>query len=235
MNYLNIAASPILYAIVGILLLLITIQAVVYIYFSVKRAKEMNIAASKLRKAAKTAAITSVVPSIAIVIALTTLAPVLGIPVSWGRLAVIGSLSYELLAANIGASAYGVPLGGSGYNSQAFLTSVLTMTAGSIVTISLTVFIFKAYKNKLNQKLSKSEDGGFRKYLIAAIMISMYARFLAEPVVTGGVSLVTMLASALTMALLGLCIKHLKWNWMKDYALSFSMIIAMVIAVVISL
>lgn len=235
MNYLNIAASPILYAIVGILLLLITAQAAVFIYRSVKKAKDLHMESGKLVKAAKTAAITSIVPSIAIVIALSTLSPVLGIPIAWGRLAVIGSLSYELLAANIGASAFGVTLGGAGYNGQAFLTSVMTMTAGSIVTICLTIFTFKAYKNKLNQKLSKSDDGGFKKYLVAAIMISMYARFLAEPVVTGGISLVTMLVSAFAMALLGLCIKHFKWNWMKDFAISFSMIIAMVIAVVVSL
>lgn len=235
MDYLKIAGSPILYAIVGFLLLLITVQAAVYIRFAVRRAKVLNMDFSKLRKAAKTAAITSVVPSIAIVIALYTLVPVLGTPISWGRLSVIGSLSYELMAADIGASAFDVSLGGAGYQDQAFLTSVITMTAGSIVTISLTVFAFKAYKRKLNQKLDNSKDGGFKKYLITAIIISMYCRFLAEPVVEGGISLVTMLVSALAMTLLGLCIKYFKLNWMKDFAISFSMIIAMVAAVVVNL
>lgn len=235
MNYLTIAGSPILYVVVGFLLLLITVQATVYIIFAIKRAKLLNMDLSKIRKAAITAAITSIVPSIAIVIALYTLVPVLGIPIAWGRLSVIGSLSYELLASQIGASAYGVTLGGSGYNDQAFLTSVITMTAGSIVTVSLAIFGFKAYKNKLNQRLDKSKDNGFRKYLVTAIIISMYCRFLAEPVVEGGISLITMLVSAFVMTLLGLCIKYFKWNWMKDFAISFSMIIAMIIAVIVSL
>lgn len=234
-GYLSIANQPILYGVVILLLLLIFLQAWVYIRMALKKAKELGIGRERLAAAVKTAAVTSVIPSIAIIIALMTLAPVLGIPVAWGRLSVIGSLSYELLAANMGAEASGAVLGGSGYDASAFLTSVCAMTAGSFVSLSLTFFFFKAYKRGLNRRLEKSGDTGWGKIMIAAIIVSMYARFMAEPVSTGGIGLATMAISALAMIGFGLLIKNGRNAWLKDFAVSFSMIIAMVSAVLICL
>ena len=234
-GYLSIANQPILYGVVILLLLLIFLQAWVYIRMALKKAKELGIGRERLAAAVKTAAVTSVIPSIAIIIALMTLAPVLGIPVAWGRLSVIGSLSYELLAANMGAEASGAVLGGSGYDASAFLTSVCAMTAGSFVSLSLTFLFFKAYKRGLNRRLEKSGDTGWGKIMIAAIIVSMYARFMAEPVSTGGIGLATMAISALAMIGFGLLIKNGRNAWLKDFAVSFSMIIAMVSAVLICL
>lgn len=234
-NYLKIANSPILYLVVGFLLVLITWQAIVYIKMALVRADELGIPKEKLKKAAKTAAITSIVPSIAIIIALITLATVLGTPVSWGRLAVIGSLTYELFAANLGATASGAALGSASYGAEAFLTSVCTMTVGSFVTIGLTIFIFKWYKKSLNKKLAKSEDNSWSKIFIATIIISMYSRFMVDPLVKGGTSLVTMLSSAGAMVIMGLIIKKTGVKWLKDFAISFSMIFGMIIAVLFSL
>lgn len=234
-EYLKIANHPLLYGVVILLLLLIFGQAAYYIRMALIRAKELGIGRDRLKAAVKTAAVTSVVPSIAIIIALMTLTPVIGLPISWGRLSVIGSLSYELLAANIGAEASGAVLGGAGYDGSALLTSVCAMTAGSFASLSLTFFFFKGYKKRLNRSLAKNKDSGWGSILMATIIVSMYARFMAEPVATGGVSLVTMLISALCMVGFGIFIKKTKINWLKDFAVSFSMIIAMAAVVLIYL
>lgn len=234
-NYLEIANNPVLYLVVVLLLLLITWQAIVYIKMALKRANELGIPKEKLVKAAKTAAITSIVPSIAIIIALITLSTVIGTPISWGRLAVIGSLTYELFAANLGATASGATLGSASYGAGAFLTSVCTMTIGSFVTISLTIFVFKWYKKSLNKKLAKSGDNTWSKILVATIIVSMYSRFMVDPLVKGGTSLITMLSSAGAMVIIGFLIKKTGAKWLKDYAISFSMIFGMIIAVVSSL
>jgi len=234
-NYLEIANNPVLYLVVGLLLVLISWQAVVYIKMALKRAEELNIPKEKLRKAAKTAAITSIVPSIAIIIALITLASVLGTPVAWGRLAVIGSLTYELFAANLGATASGVELGSASYGAQAYLTSVCTMTIGSFITIGLTIFIFKWYKKSLNKKLAKSGDNTWSKILVATIIISMYSRFMVDPLVKGGTSLVTMISSAGAMVIMGLVINKTGAKWLKDFAISLSMIFGMITAVIFSI
>ena len=238
-TYMTIANSPVLYIGVVALIAVVLWQAGVYIERTLKRAKELNIAPQRLRKAAKVAALTSIVPSIAIIIALLTLAPVLGLPVSWGRLSIIGSLSYELLAAKLGAEAASLSLGGAGYDATAFLTSVTTMTIGSFVTLWLTILGFKWYKNRLNRSLAKGgevKDNPWSRVLMGALIVSLYSRFLAEPVVEGGNALITMVASAIVMFALGQLVTHCKkLKWLGDFNLSISMIAGMAVAVLFSL
>ncbi|MDD2232761.1 MAG: DUF5058 family protein [Sphaerochaetaceae bacterium] len=233
MDYLEIANSPVLYIGVAALIAVVVWQASVYISRTLKRAKELGIGSEKLKKAAKVAVLTSIVPSIAIVVALLTLVPVLGLPVSWGRLSIIGSLSYELLAAKLGAEAASVSLGGAGYDATAFLTSVTTMTIGSFVTLGLTIFGFKWYKNRLNKSIGSSKaDNPWGRILMAALIVSLYSRFLAEPVVEGGSAFITMVSSAAVMFLLDLLVKHSKaFKWLGDFNLSISMISGMAVAV----
>ncbi len=238
-NLSDLTGNSLLYIGVAVLLLIVFWQSAVFLVRALNRAKELNIDSVRLKTAVKVSALTSIVPSIAIVIALITLAPVLGIPVSWGRLSIIGSLSYELLAANIGAEAAGVELGGAGYDATAFLTSVTTMTIGSFASLSIAIFLFKPYKNKLARTLSKSDsstENPWSRVLMATLIVSLYARFLAEPVVKGGSSLITMIASAIIMLLLTLLTKKVgKLKWLSDFSLSISMILAMTIAVLPSL
>ena len=234
-DYLTIANSPLMYIGVALLLGIVFWQAVVFIRRSLGRAGELGIPREKIKKAAKVAALTSVVPSLAIVVALLTLAPVLGLPFSWARLSIIGSLSYELLAADIGAKASGVALGGAGYGASAFLTSVCTQTVGSFVTLFLTIFAFKWYKDRLNRSIKKETNGTWGRVLVAAIIVSMYSRFMADPVAHGGVALVTMVVSAVAMVGIGFLIKKLNLKWLSDFALSISMIVGMGAAIVYSL
>ena len=237
-DYLSIANSPVLYIGVAALLAIVTWQAVVYIRKALCRAAELNIPKEKLMRAMRTSALVSIVPSIAIVVALITLAPVIGTPVSWGRLSIIGSLSYELMAANIGAEAAGAALGGADYTATAFLTSVTTMTIGSFAMLGITIFGFKWYKPRLNRSIDKEgkkEDNPWARVLLAALIVSLYARFLAEPVARGGIMLVTMLVSAVCALLLGFLVKRVKGlRWMTDFVMSISMIVGMVAAVLIS-
>lgn len=237
-DYLSVANSPILYIGVAALLAVVTWQAVVYIRRALHRAEELNIPKEKLKGAMRTSALVSIVPSIAIVVALLTLAPVIGTPVSWGRLSIIGSLSYELMAANIGAEAAGAALGGADYTATAFLTSVTTMTIGSFAMLGITILGFKKYKDRLNRSLDKGgkkEDNPWARVLLAALIVSLYARFLSEPVARGGIMLITMLVSAVCAFLLGLLVKKVRsLKWMTDFVMSISMIAGMVAAVLVS-
>ncbi len=237
-DYLSVANSPILYIGVAALLAVVTWQAVVYIRRTLRRAEELNIPKEKLKGAMRTSALVSIVPSIAIVVALLTLAPVIGTPVSWGRLSIIGSLSYELMAANIGAEAAGAALGGANYTATAFLTSVTTMTIGSFAMLGITILGFKKYKDRLNRSLDKGgkkEDNPWARVLLAALIVSLYARFLSEPVARGGIMLITMLVSAVCAFLLGLLVKKVRsLKWMTDFVMSISMIAGMVAAVLVS-
>jgi len=85
-DYLQVANSPYMYIGVVLLLGIVCWQASVFISRSLKRAQALGITREKINKTVKVAALTSLVPSLAIVVALLTLAPVLGLPFSWTRL-----------------------------------------------------------------------------------------------------------------------------------------------------
>ena len=82
---------------VALLLGIVLWQSAVFIRRALKRARELGIAKERLKHAVRVAALTSIVPSIAIVVALLTLAPVLGLPFSWARLSIIGALVLPIL------------------------------------------------------------------------------------------------------------------------------------------
>src|SRR5699024_7958696 len=83
----------------------------------------------KLKKIVKSSIIFTIVPSIAIVIALFSLASVLGIPWSWFRLSVVGSLAYELMAAEMTVT-------GAGYDSLGqFVASGDISSVGTIMFV----------------------------------------------------------------------------------------------------
>src|SRR5699024_12832448 len=66
-----------------------------------RRAIHIGIPKDKLKKIVKSTVLFTSIPSLAIVIALFSLASLLGVPLSWFRLSVVGSLAYDLLAAEM--------------------------------------------------------------------------------------------------------------------------------------
>ncbi|MBN2287350.1 MAG: DUF5058 family protein [Tissierellales bacterium] len=181
-DYLSVANNPVLYIVTIILLAIVFIQAFIYLKMAFSRAKEFDIPKEKLIKAAKTAAITTVIPSIATVIALITLTPVLGLAFSWARLSVIGSLAYELMAAEVGATAAGTALNSTSYGASAFLASVVAMTIGSAPTLFFTAIFYKKYKSEVSKGIEKKGDKVYVSLLMTALMIGLYAPFVMQPV-----------------------------------------------------
>ena len=67
---------------------------------ALKRSKEIGMDQTKIKKTIKTAAIFTIAPAVAIVISVMTLSQTLGLPLPWLRLSVVGSMSYETIAAS---------------------------------------------------------------------------------------------------------------------------------------
>ena len=91
--------SPVLYAIVGILIALVLAQSVFFLVRAVKRAKELGIAGSTIKKTISSAAVFTVAPAIAILVGVVALSKSLGVALPWLRLSIIGSITYETVAA----------------------------------------------------------------------------------------------------------------------------------------
>ena len=90
---------PILFVIAGIIVAVVLAQSVFFLIKAWRHGIRIGMDRAKLKKIAVTAAVFTIAPAVAIVISVITLAKDLGVALPWLRLSVVGSLSYETIAA----------------------------------------------------------------------------------------------------------------------------------------
>ena len=237
---------PVLYILTGLIVAVVLGQSVYFLLKALKRSRQIGMDQKKIRKTIQTAAIFTIAPAVSIVISVITLSKTLGIPLPWLRLSVVGSLSYEAIAAGNALSAMGLELGKvDALTAQQYVNITLVMTISILVGIWLVPVIGK----KLLGGMSKLEakDAKWSEIFQNAMFIGMIAAFLGfvfcdvgmlwAPVegvkaTTGLIPVAVMGVAALVMVCLGLAMK--KWKWLGDYALPISLVLGMISAIPIT-
>ena len=236
---------PVLFVLAGLLVAVVLGQSVYFLIKALRRSKQIGMDQTKIRKTIKTAAIFTIAPAVSIVISVITLSKSLGIPLPWLRLSVVGSLSYEAIAASNAVSAMGLELGKiSNLTAQKFVNITLVMTISILVGIWLVPVIGK----KLLGGMSKleSRDAKWAEIFQNAMFIGMIAAFLGfvfcdfsrlwipgdYTATSGLVPVAVMGVSAAVMVVLGLAMR--KWKWLGDYALPISLVLGMASAIPIT-
>ena len=237
---------PVLFILAGLLIAAVLGQSIYFLLKALKRSREIGMDQRKLRKTIQTAAIFTIAPAVSIVISVIALSKTLGIPLPWLRLSVVGSLSYEAIAAGNALSAMGLELGKvDALTAQQYVNITLVMTISILVGIWLVPVIGK----KLLGGMSKLEakDAKWSEIFQNAMFIGMIAAFLGfvfcdfsmlwNPVegispTAGLVPVAVMGVSAAVMVVLGLAMR--KWKWLGDYALPISLVLGMISAIPIT-
>ena len=116
---------PVLFLIAGLVILLVLIQSVFFLVRALRRARELGMDKQKLRKIIISVSIFTVAPAISILVGVLALAKNFGVALPWLRLSIIGSLSYETIAAETTLKQLGGVLDASG-----FVTVLFVMTFG---------------------------------------------------------------------------------------------------------
>ena len=98
---------PVLFLIAGLLIAVVLAQSVFFLVKALRRSKQLGMDQKKIRKTMVSAAIFTVAPAVAIVISVMVLSKTLGLPLPWLRLSVVGSMSYETVAATNALTAMG--------------------------------------------------------------------------------------------------------------------------------
>jgi hypothetical protein len=232
---------PIIFVMVGVIIAAVLAQSIFFLVRAMRRAKELGMESKTLRKTIKTAAIFTIAPAIAIVISVMTLAKDLGLALPWLRLSVIGSLSYETVAAANAVSAMGLTLGQvKSLTASQYITITWVMTLSILVGIWLMPLIGKRIQNGMINIGNK--DKKWSEIFTNAMFIGMLSAFLGfvfsdfSTVFSGDwsglIPVLVMIVSALVMAICGLLVKKIKWIY--DYALPLSMILGMLSAIPIT-
>ena len=168
---------PVLYIIVGLLVAVVLGQSVYFLLKALKRSKELGMDQAKIKKTMKTAAIFTIAPAVAIVISVITLSKKLGLPLPWLRLSVVGSMSYETIAANNALSAMGQSIGSeAALTAQQYVNVLLVMTLSIMLGIWLVPAIGKKLQNGM--KSMENRDQKWANIFQNALFIGMISAFL---------------------------------------------------------
>lgn len=168
---------PVLFLIVGLLVAVVLGQSVFFLIKALKRSKALGMDQKKIRKTIGTAAIFTIAPAVAIVISIITLSKNLGLPLPWLRLSVVGSMSYETVAANNALSAMGQFLGSpTPLTAQQYLNVTLVMT----ISIMMGIWLVPAIGKKLQKGMVKlgNRDKKWADAFSNSLFIGMIAAFL---------------------------------------------------------
>ncbi len=168
---------PVLFLCAGILIAAVLGQSIFFLVKAMRRSKELGMDQTKIKKTIKTAAIFTIAPAVAIVISVMTLSKKLGLPLPWLRLSVVGSMSYETIAANNALSAMGQSLGSeTALTAQQYVNVLLVMT----ISIMVGIWLVPAIGKKLQGGMSKlsNRDAKWADIFQSSLFIGMIAAFL---------------------------------------------------------
>ena len=168
---------PLLFVIVGILVAVVLGQSVYFLLKAMKRSKELGMDQKKIRKTIQTAAIFTIAPAVAIVVSVAVLSKKLGLPLPWLRLSVVGSMSYETIAANNALSGMSLSLGSPApLTAQQFLNVLLVMTISIMVGIWLVPVIGKKLLSGMSSLSNR--DAKWADTFSNSLFIGMISAFL---------------------------------------------------------
>ena len=230
---------PVLYIIVGAIIALVLAQSAFFLAKAVKRAKELGISKSTVKKTISSAAIFTIAPAIAVLVGVVALSKSLGVALPWLRLSVIGSITYETVAAGNALEAAGMGAGTTITDPSVFITIAWVMTVGIAAGLVFVPFVTK----KLQTGMSKigMKDKKWGEIFNNAMFLGMISAFLGyvfcdvglivKGDTSGLIPVCVMAVSALVMAVCGTIATKAKIRWLTDYALPMSLIIGMASAI----
>lgn len=268
--------SWVMYLMYALIVVFISAEAIFYLVKSVKKAKQIGMDMTKIKKVIKTSASFSVLPAIGIGIGVVTLIGSLGITVPAIRLSVIGALQYETQMADGAAKAIiNDPkleenaltfLMQRGVTAEDYVTIITLMTVAIIAGPVLVVLFYKKLQPKL-AKLGAMKVGGavdpdtatknlesdakkanpnginlgdlafqvsFIGMIIGYIAMSIGAIAAMPGRITSYYNFIAVIVAALFMVLSDFLVKKLKWKWLDDFSVAFSMLFAMLVVGIIS-
>ena len=234
--------SPVLFVIVGIVILAVLGQSVYFLVRAWRRANQLGMDKTVLKKTVTTAAVFTIAPAVAILVGVISLSKSLGIAVPWLRLSVVGSLSYETVAAGSALQALGQGLDTQITDPSAFVTVLWVMTVGILAGVILTPALAKKIQGGMGklERMDKKWAGIFNNALFLG-MISAFLGYVFCDVMNvahgdfaGLIPVCVMAVSAIIMAVCGLASQKLKIRWLTDYALPISLVLGMAAAIPIT-
>lgn len=245
--------SPLIYALVALILAVVIGQSIFFLLKAYKHGLEIGIEKKTLNATIRRSALFTIAPAIAIFMGVVSLVRMLGIALPWLRLSVIGAVTYELPAAKNALEAMGLSEGSvaSALTAKQYITVAFVMTFGILASLILAPITCKSINSGMLK--IKDKDKKWMDLLMTSMFVGMLSAFLGYIVYNIGfvfddnknvvfhyqiqywIPVFVMAISAGIMSICGILLKKFNWKWLNDYALPFSMLGSMALAIPLSL
>ena len=228
-SYLNVANSWVLWLSAFPLLITVLFQAIIFSKKAKDAAKIVGLSDADVRKSFRIGMTSSIGPVLGVFIVMLGLMSVIGGPLAWMRLSIIG-------AASMAAQAQGIDLSSPDYGLINFANATWVMALNGSAWLFVTG-LFSDKMNILSNKISRGDPAKLAILMVTAM--SGAFGFLCSNEITKALRSVKgknypAVAAAVSAALLMVVFEKLgnKYPKLKEYSLGIVMILAMVIAMV---
>lgn len=231
-SYMKLANSPLMWVATMIAVGVVVFQSVLFLRKSLTAAKAMGITKKQVNQAIKSSAVSSIGPSIVILVTMVSLIVSMGGPVSWQRLSFIGSVNYEAMAAGFGAQAMGKTL--ENMDAVAFTCGIWVMVCGSLGWLIFTL-LFTDKMDKVNHLMSKGNTK-MLPIISTGAMLGAFANLASGNFFNvkgdfafGGAPAIATIAGCILMMILTKTAKDKNITWLREWAFAISMFSGMAV------
>jgi len=224
MSFKEIANSSLLWILVVIGICLVVAITMYYYIVCYKHAVKVGVSKETMKAVVKSSILFSIVPSIAIVAGLASLVVVIGLPYAWFRLSVLGSVTYEIMSANLALSALGLDVNSA--NAESFGLMAWAMCIGITITMVFNIYLCKKI-HMGTLKLSENKDQKWAPLSQSVFQTALMCALTVPLIFGGSVSLLTFVSSIVIALIINTIAAKTRAKWLSEFVLAISLIGAM--------
>ncbi|WP_239643446.1 DUF5058 family protein [Natronococcus jeotgali] len=228
--YMDVANSAYMWAAAGLVVLLVIAQAGLFMRRAYRSGKRMGMSEDQLKTGMRAGMISAVGPAVAILIGMMALVATVGGAIAWMRLSAIGSVMFELSAAELGTQQLGYSLGDEGLTEVAYANAVWVMTFGAVGWLVISG-LFTPHMETVRQRIGSGREA-LLPVISAAAMLGAFGYLATGEVMSGSPFTASVAVGGLMMLALLQIADNRDIQWIREWALGTAMIVGLFAGVV---
>jgi len=232
MKDMAIANGGLLWALCSVLIGAVMVQTGVFMRKGWKEALSLGVPKEQLWRTVRASVSVSILPTIPVILILVIMLPIMGFPVPWLRLTIIGSAGYEMMAASLGVAAAGQAFKPGAFTKEAFASALWVMTVGGSVATLVALCILKPITSAYDKFKATNTKA------IALLGVCCLTGVLGAACAQYGTkstksAVVAVISAICAFAMISIAKRVPRLKWLTDFNMALSMIVGMIAAVMI--
>lgn len=232
-NYLEVANTPLMWIVAVPVVVLVLVQSLIFYKRAMASAHLVDLSKEEANQALKVGAVSAIGPAMGVFVVMLGLMSVIGGPLAWMRLSVIGAAPTELASAEMAAKAMGKNLTSSDYGLLEFANASWVMALNGGAWLLFTA-LFSHKVEGITDKISGGDPKKVQILMVAAMCGAFAFLFGNELIKVMNPETRAYAVSGLGAAIVMIFLERLaeKIPKLSEYNLGIAMIVGMACAVV---